>query len=611
MTILFNEDLLPNFINALHVDDIMKMAVILLIVTLSLTVGYRSKSLKEEKNEAIQQNTKAQQTLFEEKMRAEKLEELDVLKTKLYTNITHEFRTPLTVIMGINDELSETTNQLSLPKEKKEKILQNQQLIHRNSENLLTLVNQLLDLSKSDSQLIDLQLKQGDIITYLNYLTESFFSKAKEKDIRLVFYSELSSLMMDYDEQKIQHIAYNLLSNALKFTPEKGKIIMHASNIDHTEKPMLQLIVKDTGIGIPEDQLAFIFDRFYQVDDSHTRQVDGSGVGLSLTKDMVELMSGDISVDSQVDVGTTFTVRLPITNQAEKDQTLKSDRQAIITQELSLQGQDDIPTDINPEDDKPILLIAEDNKDVFTYLQQVLGQSYQIIKAHNGEEGINKAIAYVPDLIISDVMMPIKDGYELTSTLKKDTRTSHIPIIILTAKASDSDKMTGLKTGADAYLYKPFNKEELRIRIAQLLESRNKLRDHYAALYNETIKDSNGAERQNTQESKPLDREEEFLQFLQEIIHDDLKNQNLNAAYLAQKAGISQSQLYRKLKALTGETPNSLIKDIRLQKSLPLLKDLDNHISEVAYEVGFNNPSYFTRSFHKKFGLSPLAYRKK
>ena len=173
MTILFNEDLLPNFINALHVDDIMKMAVILLIVTLSLTVGYRSKSLKEEKNEAIQQNTKAQQTLFEEKMRAEKLEELDVLKTKLYTNITHEFRTPLTVIMGINDELSETTNQLSLPKEKKEKILQNQQLIHRNSENLLTLVNQLLDLSKSDSQLIDLQLKQGDIITYLCLLYTS------------------------------------------------------------------------------------------------------------------------------------------------------------------------------------------------------------------------------------------------------------------------------------------------------------------------------------------------------------------------------------------------------------------------------------------------------
>ena len=250
---------------------------------------------------------------------------------------------------------------------------------------------------------------------------------------------------------------------------------------------MLQLIVKDTGIGIPEDQLAFIFDRFYQVDDSHTRQVDGSGVGLSLTKDMVELMNGDISVESQVDVGTTFTIRLPITNQAEKDLTLKSDKQAIISQELSFQGQDDIATEIDPEDDKPILLIAEDNKDVFTYLQQVLGQSYQIIKAHNGEEGINKAIAYVPDLIISDVMMPIKDGYELTSTLKEDTRTSHIPIIILTAKASDSDKMTGLKTGADAYLYKPFNKEELRIRIAQLLESRNKLRDHYAALYNDCL----------------------------------------------------------------------------------------------------------------------------
>ena len=611
MTILFNESLLPDFINALHVDDIMKIAVILLVVTLALTVGFRSKTLKEEKNEAIQQNLKSQQIIFEEKIKAEKLEEMDELKTKLYTNITHEFRTPLTVIMGINDELTDTAKNLSLPSDKKEKILQNQQLIHRNSKNLLTLVNQLLDLSKSDSQLLELQLIQSDIIPYLNYLTESFFSRAKEKDIRLVFYSEQSSLKMDYDEQKIQHIAYNLLSNALKFTPINGKVVLHASKIVINDKAMLQLIVKDDGIGIPQEKLPFIFDRFYQVDDSHTRQVDGSGIGLSLTKDMVELMKGDISVKSQLDVGTTFTVLLPITNQAELSTSSPSGLSIPVPEELIVLDQHDEADEINPEDDKPILLIAEDNRDVFSYLNQILGQTYQIIEAINGQEGISKAIEHIPDLIISDIMMPIKDGYELTRTLKGDTRTSHIPIILLTAKATDSDKMTGLKTGADAYLSKPFNKEELLIRINQLLETRNTLRLYYSDLYDtSTLSSKNRVVKKGIQRPNTQVLEEEFLHNVQELIKDNIKHENLNAEYLAQESNISQSQLYRKVKALTGMTINSFINKIRLQQSLELLKDTDKDIAEVAYEVGFSSPSYFSRSFHKLFNISPLTFRK-
>ncbi len=613
MTILFNESLLPDFINALHVDDFMKIAVILLVVTLALTVGFRSKTLKEEKNEAIQQNIKAQRTIFEEKIRAEKLEEMDELKTKLYTNITHEFRTPLTVIMGINDELSDTTKQLNLPSDQKEKFLLNQQLIHRNSKNLLTLVNQLLDLSKSDSQHLGLQLAQADIISYLNYLTESFFSKAKEKDIRLVFYSEIPHMLMDYDEQKMQHIAYNLLSNAIKFTQPNGKIIMHATKTGSSEAPMLQLRVKDTGIGIPEDQLPYIFDRFYQVDDSQTRQADGSGIGLSLTKDLVELMGGNISVESELDKGTTFTIELPITNQAEERPSLATLREAAIQTSLlepiQLEKNKAATDEINSTYDKPILLIVEDNKDVFSYLKLVLSETYQIIAAVNGEQGIDKAIANIPDLIISDVMMPIKDGYALTSTLKEDTRTSHIPIILLTAKVSEADKLTGLKTGADAYLSKPFNKEELLIRIDQLLAVRNKLRAHYTETYSTiNIEADKSAIEKSTYESAHA-KEEQFLNDLRQFILDDIKNEDINGAYLARLKGISQSQLYRKVKALTGDTPNSLIRDTRLQKSLELLKSDTYNISEVAYEVGFKSPSYFSRSFHSVFKKSPLSFK--
>ncbi len=614
MTILYNEGLLPDFINALHVDDVMKIAVILLVVTLSLTVGYRSKSLKEEKNAAIQENLKAKQTIFEKQLRAEKLEEMDDLKTKLYTNITHEFRTPLTVIMGINDELTDSTKQLSLPADKKEKFLQNQQIIYRNSENLLTLVNQLLDLSKSDGQQLELRLIQDDIISYLNYLTESFFSKAKEKNVRLVFYSELSSLIMDYDEQKIQHVAYNLLSNAIKFTPENGKIVMHAAQTEREDQSCLQLVVKDNGIGIASDHLPHIFDRFYQVDDSHTRHVDGSGIGLSLTKEMVRLMKGTIIVESQLAVGTTFTIHIPITNQAKRAPSQSSIRLTQRHHEASFESSDLATETINPADEKPILLIAEDNRDVFSYLKMVLGQTYQIIEAINGEQGITKALKYVPDLIISDVMMPIKDGYELTSVLKEDTRTSHIPIILLTAKASEIDRLAGLKIGADAYLSKPFNKEELLIRIDQLLEVRNRLRNHYSTL-NASVNERHVTAAEKTESPQPESakthvREEEFLQYLQKIILKNIKNENLSADYLAQESGISQSQLYRKIKALTGLSINNYISKFRLQKSLELLQNTEKDIAEIAYEVGFSSPSYYSRSFHKFYKKSPLSVKK-
>ncbi len=609
LTIFFNEGWLPTYFNAMLIDDIMKIAVVLFLVTLALIVGYRSNLLKAEKNEVIQENLKAQQTIFEKQLRTEKLEELDQLKTKLYTNITHEFRTPLTVILGVNNELLETSKALNIPESKKEAFFHNQHLIQRNSENLLTLVNQLLDLSKADNQELSLDFIQGDILPFLNYLTESFFSKAKEKNIRLVFYTELDSLVMDYDEQQMQHIIYNLLSNALKFTEGNGKIVVHASILGTEAKHHLQLKVSDNGIGIAPEKLPYIFDRFYQVDDSHTRQNDGSGIGLSLTKEIINFMDGEITVKSKKGEGTVFTVRLPITNnatsQTEPRFLPKVNQIEIQSLTDSKQNQSSIlNNDLNPSENKPRILIVEDNNDVSDYLKQILLTTYHISQASNGELGISKAFDIVPDLIICDVMMPIKDGYELTQILKEDTRTSHIPIILLTAKATQVDKLQGLKQGADAYLYKPFNKEELLIRVERLLANREALRHFYISTFSGDLSEN------RPQSVHREEKEEQFLLQLKQFIEDDLQNERLNAAYLSAKIGVSQSQLYKKLKALIGETPNTLIRNIRLQKSLTLLQDTELNISEIAYELGFSNPSYFSKSFHKKYGKSPIVFRK-
>jgi signal transduction histidine kinase/DNA-binding response OmpR family regulator len=574
-----------------------RFTILITATLLALTIGFRTNKLKEEKANAV----KLVELEEKEKLR---LKELSEFKARFYTNITHEFRTPLTVIMGINDELSNTTKQLNLPANKKEKILQNQHLIKRNSKNLLTLVNQLLDLSKSDSQELELQLKQGDILPYLNYLTESFYSKASKKDIRLVFYSELQSLIMDFDEQKIQHIIYNLLSNAIKFTPEKGKIVMHASLIETNTEPTLKLIVKDDGIGIPVDSLPHIFNRFYQVDDSHTRQEDGSGIGLSLTKDMVTLMGGNVSVESQMGTGTTFTITIPITNNAEASSFIPIS----ILNDVDIEESD---TDININngefdeiEQKPILLIVEDNKDVFSYLKLVLDQTYSVVAAANGEDGIEKAKEIIPDLIISDVMMPIKDGFELTKTLKLDKTTSHIPIILLTAKVMHDDKVEGLQIGADAYMTKPFDKQELLIRINKLIESRLVMQRHYSPTNNKEIaKDS-------IIQSEIITNEEPFIHQVKAIITAQLQNDKLNADIISKEMGISQSQLYRKVKALTGLSINNYIRNFRLQQSTDLLKNTTKDIAEIAYEVGFSSPSYFSRSFTKVYKRSPNAFRK-
>jgi signal transduction histidine kinase/ligand-binding sensor domain-containing protein/DNA-binding NarL/FixJ family response regulator len=518
----------------------------------------------------------------------QKIVEIEALKSRLYTNITHEFRTPLTVIMGLTAQLKEA--------QKKNQFENGLNLIQRNSERLLSLINQLLDLSKLESNELKLNSTQGDIVTFLQYVTESFYSLAHDNDIRLTFYSEPNELFMDFDEEKIQQIAYNLLSNAIKFTAAKGKVILHLLETSDKGKRLLELRVKDTGKGIATDQLPHIFDRFYQADGSSTRKWEGTGIGLALTKELVTLMGGTIKAESIEGKGTTFILHLPISqNASERTEKQQLDNKFLATSPLL------VPLSENPTapEDAPLLLIVEDNPDVTEYIQTILSSYYQVITASDGQEGIEQALEKIPDIIISDVMMPEKDGFEVCEALRSDERTSHIPIILLTARAATDDRIQGLKYGADAYLTKPFHKEELLVRLEHLVLTRQKLQEHYTK-FGKVMEPAN-----EQSKSHAL-----FLQKLQDVILSQLDNPGFGVPELAKAVHMGQMQVYRKLKALTSKTPSQFIRSVRLQKGKELLLTTDMNVSEVAYSVGFADPNYFSRTFQQEFNTSPRDIRK-
>lgn len=534
--------------------------VIIEVLIFALGLGYRQRLQEQEK---------------------QRIEELDQMKSKFFANISHEFRTPLTVIMGIADQIKGHI------KEKK--------LITRNSQHLLQLVNQLLDLSKLDSGNLGVQKIQADIIYYLQFLTESFYSMAQEKKIKLTFYPEVSSLFMDYDEEKIQQIIYNLLSNALKFTPENGKVVLHAKQIILNKQAHLQIKVRDTGIGMSPEELKSIFNRFYQAESLHTNKFKGTGLGLALTKELVGILGGQLEVNSKIGVGTEFNLFLPILQEAPIAANLPDAPSPIIFEEAAL------PTETLPPKfgDFPLLLLIEDNRDVVVYIQTLLQSTYDIQVAFDGAEGIEKAQETIPDIIISDVMMPQKNGYEVCQTLKKDARTSHIPIILLTAKASIPDRVKGLRQGADAYLTKPFNKEELQVRLQKLVALRRQLQKKYGQML-----------ALRTKKIPTTDLEDIFLQKLLGVIEKRINDTDLGVKDLCRAAKLSSVQVNRKLKALTGRTPSLFIRLIRLQKGKEMLQTSDLTVAEVAYSVGFTDPNYFSRAFSEEFNQTPSETRK-
>jgi signal transduction histidine kinase/DNA-binding response OmpR family regulator/ligand-binding sensor domain-containing protein len=519
--------------------------------------------------------------------KSKRLLEIDQLKTEFYANITHEFRTPLTMIIGTAEQLEQNSKEKNI--------------ILKNSENLLHQVNELLDAAKLDSGALTLDYQQEDMVVLLQLITDSFTSLSNKKDIQLTFYSEEKSLVMDLDEQKLQHIVYNLISNAIKFTPNGGKIIVHLSTQTKAGKSVL-LKVTDSGIGMSMDQQKKIFDRFYQVALSNSINI-GTGIGLSFTKELVELMKGEISVKSELNNGTEFKVLLPITHQHPIGKgvstILKYQNVSTTTEHTSVEGDlNELETDL----EEKRVLIVEDNDEIAVFIANLLRSNYKVYIAKDGLEGKDLAYNIMPDAIISDVNMPNMNGYELCNHLKKDTITSHIPIILLTAKSTTKDKIEGLQFGADAYITKPFHKEELEVTLNNLIQIRTHLQRYYSQLTSDT---------ETTFEiNETLPLENEFILKLQQLIETHLSNSEFGVPELSDLSGISSMQVYRKLKSLTGKTPSQFIKSYRLNKAMDLLKKGQLTISEIAYEVGFSDPNYFSRSFHQEFGNPPGHYRK-
>ena len=476
-------------------------------------------------------------------------------------------------------------------------------MIRRNTFYILHLINQLLDLSKIQADQLTLHPIHGDVLVYMKYILGSFQSYAEAKQIRLHFLTRLSTLPMDYEPEVYREIFSNLLSNAIKFTPEGGNIYLSVQLKATNGKEQALFVVKDTGIGIEPEKLSRIFDRFYMVDNSLNKINGGTGLGLSLTYELVQLIKGNISVASTLGEGTSFTIQMPITHQAhpkEAPQTISEIERGMLKYlERSWDYSKSKPfRKALGDDDRPQLLIVEDNLDVITYLRSILESVYYIQTAHNGQEGVDMARVMIPDLILSDVMMPVRNGIDMCRILKHDHHTSHIPIILLTAKGDISTKISGFESGADAYLVKPFAEDELKVRIHSLLESQKR---NFQELTHFTGRQSLG--------QSHLTKEREFLAGIDQIIHQHLDDAAFSIEDLCTELSMSRAQLHRKLKALTDLSTSHYIRSYRLQKAREMLMSRDLNISEVAFEVGFKDPSYFTRVFVEEFGLTPSAFR--
>ncbi|MBL7775842.1 MAG: response regulator, partial [Saprospiraceae bacterium] len=518
-----------------------------------------------------------------------RLKELDTVKSRLYTNITHEFRTPLTVINGMAEHIKADPQQW---------LSEGPDLILRNSQNLLTLVNQMLELRKLEAGMLPAHLVLSDIVAYVRYLTESFHSYAEFKKIDLNVVSQWAHFEMDYDPDKILTIVTNLLSNAIKFTPAGGSITLHiGAPSEQTGGPEhIEISVRDTGIGIPPEELPLIFNRFYQAGASS--EGGGTGIGLALSKELAQLLGGNIRVTSSYGQGTVFTVTLPVSRQATSAPAWPDIQGKIRLFPTPVEANQPAP-DTRP-DHRPLVHIVEDNPDVVRYLRACLEPEYRVAVAADGKAGLEQATAEVPDLVISDVMMPEMDGLEMCLQLKTDVRTSHIPVILLTARADLDSRLQGLRHGADIYLAKPFDKTELALQIRNLLNGRKALQAHYLAL---------ATQQQPLPHAGPAPEENAFVLNMRAIVEAHLGDPAFAVERFCREAGMSNSNLHRKLTALTGRSANQFIRYIRLAKACTLLCDPERTIAAVADDCGFNDPVYFARAFKQEFGVSPSEYR--
>jgi len=552
---------------------------------------------------------------------SEKLTEMDKIKSRFFANISHEFRTPLTLIMGPVDQIRANCKDRSL----KDRI----DLVYRNAKRLLGLINQLLDLSKLESGKMKLNAAPHDLVSFLKRISEPFQAAASQYELNLSFHTNDPSIVLYFDPEKMEKVVSNLLSNAFKFTPRNGSItvsagIIHAADNDTPRQPggtegYARVSVKDTGIGIPSHQLPHIFERFYQADTTVEHHYQGSGIGLALVKELVELHHGTISATSQEgeNSGTEFILLLPLGSLHLREEEISNNSHPEMEAEpdFSLEipapykkehngenGEKTDPLELLHRQEaglppKEIILVVEDNADLRHYMRGALEPDYSVKEAGNGKEGIEIAQTIVPDLIISDIMMPETDGYELCRAVKKDIRTSHIPLILLTAKASEDNIVEGLETGADDYITKPFNTRLLQARIKNLIE----LRRQFQLKLNREM-----TFQPNRMKLSAIDTE--FLKDLEKVIEKNLSEPDLNVEELSKRLYMSRTTLYRKIEALSGESPTDFIRSLRLKRAAQLLKNNFGSVTEVAFEVGFSSRAYFTKCFKEKFSCLPSEY---
>ena len=597
---------------------------------------------------------KIKQQMEMEHFEAEKLREVDHLKSRFFANISHEFRTPLTLIQGpvrqifsgeFNGNLKETSG-----------------MILRYSDRLLNLINQILDLSKLESGRMTLKVSCTDVTQFLKGIVQSFASLAERNKIALKLHTDNESATGYVDNDKLEKIVTNLLSNAFKFTPEGGTVEVNVSlrgdsrseAMETTKQSRLserneiaspasrrvrnygsatggiQVKIFNSGAGIPPDQLDKIFDRFYQADESYTKDSEGTGIGLALTKELVEAHHGELRVKSEMNKGITFTVWLPIERKHFKPEEIvdiplspldevvdPSKGETKITPlvredsfgEGGARRAGDVYADILTEKlvekashpkSAPLLLIVEDNPDVTAYISSFLQDDYRIITAENGESGLKKVLEKFPHLVISDVMMPVMDGFELCRKLKSDQNTSHIPVILLTAKADMESKIDGLEFGADDYVTKPFDAKELHVRVRNLIEQRKMLHEKFSRM----IEVKPGEIAANSMD-------EQFLERLLNIFEDHVDQSDFSTEDFAREVGMSRSSLHRKLQAVTNQPTHEFLRTLRLKRAAQLLQQSAGTVTEIAYAVGFNSPSHFSRIFRQQFGQTPSEFASK
>jgi signal transduction histidine kinase/DNA-binding response OmpR family regulator len=552
--------------------------VVYALVALAILYVIRKTRLRQEKLKI-----ELQRVQFEK----EKEHEINEAKINFFTNISHEFRTPLTLILSPCTELLSRSD-LTSPD------LQKISLVKSNAQKLLRLINQLLDFRKSEHGLLSLRTKSEDIKQLVQGLLDDFAPAALAKKIELKLEADAPEVIVDIDRAQMEMAINNLISNAIKFTPVNGKVWVRIKS----DGQVLNLEVCDNGIGIEPIHLDKIFNRFYQVSSSGVQQ-GGSGIGLAFAKNIVELHNGTISVSSTPGKGTVFTISMPLVRTTEKSSVVSDDE---MEQDEETAGAVPLLATATMQSNRQSVLVVDDNEDIRQYLAGLLKDEFDVLEAENGSVGHKIALESMPDLIISDVMMPQMNGIDLCAELKNNMATSHIPIILLTARASETYELNGLQTGADDYITKPFNPLIVQVRVRNMLSNRKKLK----AFYLRKVKFQPDTD---VEAAENLD--EVFLNKAIELVNSNLQNENLGIEMMVDHLFMSQSTLFRKIKSLTGLSITGFIRALRIKKAAQLILQSNMKMSDVAFEVGFNDYKYFKKSFQQQFGCLPSEYREK